>query len=101
MVLSFFTIIGCLLLAYGLMIVLGFIFKATAFISLLGLAFLVKGGQVSASQWWAAAIQLPFLLLEFALIFTEGWGGLAWALLVQVLVSVIIFNLQRIKANRH
>lgn len=69
-------------------------------ITAVGLGFMLQGGKVAATHWWAALIQLPCLLLEFGLLYFEGWGGFGWALLIQILISVIIFNIFRIIKSR-
>ncbi|SDE77022.1 hypothetical protein [Riemerella columbipharyngis] len=69
-------------------------------ITIVGLGFMLQGGKVAATHWWAALIQLPCLFLEFGLLYFEGWEGFWWALFIQILVSALIFNIYRIIKSR-
>lgn len=101
MIQTIFTIIGGLLLVYFLIVAFAFVLKMTTVLSLMGLGFLVKSGQITTSQWWAAMIQIPFLVLEGVLIYNEGGEGLIWSTVLQILVSALIFNIQRIRTKTY
>jgi hypothetical protein len=94
------TIIGIVLVTYVVLVLIGGIFKVGAVSSLVGFMFIVGSAKLMVTKWWAMLIQFPFLILYALLIRFEGWNSVFYILFLQILVSVLIFNLNRIKINR-
>lgn len=92
-----FTIIGALLLIYYLVIGLAFVFKASFLGSLVLGSFFYQGINTLFTKWWAWLIQLPFLLLYTIFIFKAGYQSIPYVALMQTLVFIILFSINRVK----